>query len=312
LRRNRPAVEVDLSTSVGEVSFPNPIMAASGTAGYGSELASYFDLGQIAAVVSKSLLIDPWPGNPPPRVHETASGMINAVGLQGPGVAHWLADELPALISTGARVVASVWGRSVDDYARVSEALADAPIEVVAVEVNISCPNTEAGGAMFAHDPEAAAAAVAATEAVGRPRWAKLSPNTAELVAVAGAVAEAGAAAVTLTNTVMGMVIDTERRRPLLGNRTGGLSGPAIRPVAVRAVFETRAAYPHLPIIGVGGVASAADAVEFLLAGAQAVQIGTATFADPRATLLVRDQLRQWCAEHGVTSVAELIGAAHR
>ena len=312
MRRRRRPTDVDLSTSVGSVSLPNPVMAASGTAGYGAELGAYFDLARIGAVVSKSLSAEPWPGNPAPRLHETDAGMINAVGLQGPGVAHWLAEELPDLEAAGARVVASIWGRSLADYEQAAQALADAPESVIAVEVNISCPNTEAGGEMFAHDPGAAAAAVAATVAVGRPRWAKLSPNTSMIVAVAGAVAEAGAEAVTLTNTVMGMVIDTDRRRPLLANGTGGLSGPAIRPIAVRAVYETRAAHPHLPIIGVGGVASATDAVEFLLAGAQAVQIGTATFADPRAVVSVLDDLGRWCADHGVSTLNELIGAAHR
>ncbi|MGI9601406.1 MAG: dihydroorotate dehydrogenase [Acidimicrobiales bacterium] len=311
MRRRRPPPDVDLSTVVGDVVLPNPVMAASGTAGYGAELASYFDLGEAGAIVSKSLSADPWPGNPAPRVHEVASGMINAVGLQGPGVDHWLRHELPRLEEAGARVVASIWGRTIGDYERAARALTQASPSVVAVEVNISCPNTEAGGEMFAHDPAAAAAAIEASAHVGRPIWAKLSPNTSEIVAVAGAVADAGAAAVTLTNTVIGMVIDTETRRPLLANGSGGLSGPAIRPVAVRAVYETRAAHPHLPIVGVGGVASATDAVEFLLAGAQAVQIGTATFADPRAVVMVRDDLARWCAEHHVSAVTDLIGAAH-
>ena len=301
-----------MSTTIGTVELPDPIMAASGTAGYGAELGAYVDLSRVGAVVSKSLLIEPWPGNPAPRVHETSAGMINSVGLQGPGVGHWLHEELPPLLATGARVVASVWGRTVDEYRQAAEALAEAPGGVIAVEVNISCPNTEAGGRMFAHDAAAAAAAVAATEAVGRPRWAKLSPNTSELGAVADAVHQAGAEAVTLTNTVIGMVIDTEARRPLLANGTGGLSGPAIRPVAVRAVYETHAAHPHLPIIGVGGVASAADAVEFLLAGARAVQVGTATFADPRAVVSISEGLRRWCVDHEVAAVTDLIGAAHR
>ena len=300
MRGSRPPEDVDLTTRVGTVELPNPVMAASGTAGYGAELAPYMDLAEVGAVVTKSLAPFAWAGNDAPRVHETTGGgMINAVGLQGSGVEQWLETEVEDLVATGTRVVASIWGRTVDDYAAV-----------VAVEVNISCPNTEDRDRMFAHDVGATAEAIAATESCGRPRWAKLSPNTIDIVSIAAAAAGAGAAAVTLTNTLVGMVIDTERRRPLLANGTGGLSGPAIRPVAVRAVYETRSAHPHLPIIGVGGVASADDAIEFILAGAQAVQVGTATFADPRAVAIVRDGLARWCAVHDVSAVSDLIGAA--
>jgi dihydroorotate dehydrogenase (NAD+) catalytic subunit len=237
--------------------------------------------------------------------------MINSVGLQGKGVQHWLDEELPPLLASGATVVASIWGTAVEDYARAADLLAAAPPEVVAVEVNVSCPNHHDRGRMFAHSVEGAAEVVAATAGCGRPRWAKLSPNVTDLVAIAGAAAEAGAEAVTLVNTVMGMVIDLERRRPLLGGGGGGLSGPAIHPVAVRAVFDVHRALPDLPIVGVGGVATGEDAVELLLAGASAVQVGTATFAEPRTVEHVRDGLQAWCRRHGVTSVDELIGAAH-
>ena len=207
--------------------------------------------------------------------------------------------------------MASVWGRTVDEFAAAGDALAGAPPEVVAVEVNVSCPNLEDRRRMFAHSPEATAAAVAAVGGCGRPRWAKLSPNTGDLVEVAAAAAEAGAEAVTLINTVLGMAIDLEAARPVLGGGGGGLSGPAIHPVAVRAVYDVHAALPGLPIVGVGGVGRAEDAVELLLAGAQAVQVGTATFADPRAPAKVQDGLVAWCQRHATTRVADLVGAAH-
>jgi dihydroorotate dehydrogenase (NAD+) catalytic subunit len=301
-----------MSSRVGSVGLRGPVMTASGTAGHGAELARYMDLSELGAVVVKSLSAEPWPGNPAPRVHQTPAGMLNSVGLQGPGVEAWLADELPTLLAAGATVVASIWGFTVDDYAKAAAMLADAPKEVVAVEVNLSCPNTEASRNMFAHDRVAAAEVIAAAAAANRPRWAKLSPNTHELVDIAGAVLDAGAEALTLVNTVLGMVIDTKTRRPLLGSgeRGGGLSGPAIHPVAVRAVFDCRRAYPDAPIVGVGGVASGEDAAELLLAGANAVQVGTATFADPRAPLRVQHELAQWCRRNGVSDIDDLIGAA--
>jgi len=302
---------VDLTTRVGSVTLANPVLTASGTAGHGDELGRYVDLGAIGAMVVKSISADPWPGNPAPRVHETAAGMINSVGLQGRGVQHWLDVELPPLIASGATVVASIWGTTVADYARAADLLAAAPPEVVAVEVNVSCPNHHDRDRMFAHAPDTTAEVIEATAGCGRPRWAKLSPNVTDLVSIARAAAEAGAEAVTLINTVMGMVIDLEQRRPLLGGGGGGLSGPAIHPVAVRAVFDVHRALPDLPIVGVGGVATATDAVELLLAGASAVQVGTATFAEPRTVEHVRDGVRAWCRRHGVADVNELVGAAH-
>jgi dihydroorotate dehydrogenase (NAD+) catalytic subunit len=302
---------VDLTSTVGSVTLPNPVMTASGTAGHGAELAPYLDLSALGAVVVKSLHAEPWPGNPPLRVHETAAGMINSVGLQGPGVAGWLEDDLPALAATGALVVASIWGRTVEEYGKAAALLAGAPPAVVAVEVNLSCPNSEAGRDLFAHDTAATAEAVDAASAARRPLWAKLSPNTSELVAVAASARDAGADAVTLVNTVMGMAIDPDTRRFRLGagSRGGGLSGPAIHPVAVRAVFDVASALPGLPIVGVGGVASGADAAELILAGASAVQVGTATFADPRAPARVRDELAAWAARQGVARLADLVGA---
>jgi dihydroorotate dehydrogenase (NAD+) catalytic subunit len=298
----------DMAVRVGSVELRTPIMTASGTAGYGNEFAPYFDLGSIGAVVTKSIAAFEWAGNPAPRIHPTAQGMINAVGLQGPGIEHWLGHELPALLATGATVVCSIWGRSVDDYRRAADLLAEAPAEVVAVEVNLSCPNLEGRGSIFAHDAALSAEVVAATEGCGRPRWAKLSPNTDRLVEVAAAVAGAGAEAVTLVNTVLGMVIDRETWRPALGNGGGGLSGRAIHPVAVRAVHDVRQALPDLPIVGVGGVASGWDAAELMIVGAQAVQVGTASFADPRACARVAAELAQLLTERGIHRATDLGG----
>ena len=308
------AASVDLTTAVGSVTLPNPILTASGTSGHGAELAPYVDLGALGAVVVKSLAAHAWAGNPPLRVHETAAGMINSVGLQGPGVEQWLAHDLPALLGTGARVVASIWGRSVAEYEAAAARLADAPAQVVAVEVNLSCPNTEAARDLFAHSATSTRDAMAATAACGRPRWAKLSPNVTDLVPIAEAALEGGAEAVTLVNTVMGMAIDpaTGRYRLGSGERGGGLSGPAIHPIAVRAVHDVHAALPDLPIVGVGGVASGADAAELLLAGASAVQVGTATFADPRAPATVLRELEAWLSQRTARSIRENVGALEK
>ncbi len=309
----RRAVAGDLTARVGSLVLPNPVMTASGTAGHGAELAPYLDLGRLGAVVVKSLSAEPWPGNPPLRVTETGLGMLNSVGLQGPGVAAWLEHDLPPLLASGARVVASIWGRSVAEYRRAAELLAGAPEGVVAVEVNLSCPNTEAGRDLFAHAPDTTAAALDAAAACGRPRWAKLSPNVTDLVPIAAAAREAGAEAVTLVNTVLAMAIDPETGEYVLGSgeRGGGLSGPGIHPIAVRAVHDVHAALPDLPIVGVGGVATGADAAELVLAGASAVQVGTATFADPRAPERVLDELGAWLDRTGRGSIGKSVGAAH-
>jgi dihydroorotate dehydrogenase (NAD+) catalytic subunit len=309
--RSRPEPEhqvsdTDCAVRVGSVELKSPIMTASGTAGYGDELAAYFDLASIGAVVTKSLAAYEWAGNPAPRVHATPLGMINSVGLQGPGVERWLDDHLPALQKHGVTVVCSIWGRSVDDYAEAAQMLAGAPPEIVAVEVNLSCPNTEGKGRMFAHDPGLAAAVMAATAGCARPRWAKLSANTDRLVEVATAASEAGAEAVTLINTMLGLVIDETTLRPALGNGGGGVSGRAIHPLAVRAVHDVREALPELPIVGVGGVASGWDAAELMVAGAQAVQVGTATFADPRACERVQAELVSWARGRGVAHLEQL------
>ena len=318
-RRRRPTPErrhIDTTVTVGSVHLHGPVMTASGTAGHGTELAQAMDLSALGAVVTKSQAPYEWAGNPAPRVHPTPLGMINAVGLQGHGVAHWLAHDLPSLEALGARVVASIWGRGVEDYRRAAEMLAAAGESVVAVEVNLSCPNLEGRRGIFAHDPDLSAAVIEATAGCRRPRWAKLSPNTDRVVEVAAAVAAAGAEAVTLVNTLLGMVIDPTSLRPALGAGGGGLSGRAIHPVAVRVVHDVHQALPDLPIVGVGGVASGWDAVELMLAGASAVQVGTATFADPGAPARIAEELVDWVvehgADHGMTRVADLTGAAHR
>ena len=304
---------MDLTTTIESVTLPNPVMTASGTAGHGTELGAYVDLSTLGAVVVKSLAAYPWDGNPALRTHGTHGGMINSVGLQGPGVEAWRREQLPRLVDAGARVVASIWGRSIDDYRRAAEQLAGCPSEVVAVEINLSCPNTEAGGELLAHDPEASAATVEAVAAAGVPRWAKLSPNTSRVAEVAAAVHAAGAEAVTLVNTLLGMAIDPVSGAYRLGSgeRGGGVSGPAIRPVAVRIVHDVHRALPDLPIVGVGGIATGEDAVEMLRAGATAVQVGTATFADPRAVAKVLAELEALAARIGVARIADLTGAVH-
>lgn len=301
---------VDTAVRVGSIELRHPVMTASGTAGYGAELAPYLDLSALGAVVTKSIAAYPWAGNAAPRVHPTSQGMLNAVGLQGPGVAHWLADELPKLIGTGATVVCSIWGRSVDDYRAAAELLAPAGPEVVAVEVNLSCPNLEGRGSIFAHDPELSAEVVRATAACGRPRWAKLSANTDRIVEVAGACNDAGAEAVTLINTVLGMSYDRDTLRPSLGNGGGGLSGRAIHPVAVRAVHDVRRECPDLPIVGVGGVASGWDAVELMVAGAQAVQVGTASFADPGVCAKIAAEMVTFATERRIPRLSDFNAVA--
>ncbi|HZU71549.1 MAG TPA: dihydroorotate dehydrogenase [Acidimicrobiales bacterium] len=295
---------------VGAVALTNPVMTASGTAGHGAELSAYCDLSRLGAVVVKSLSAEPWPGNPAPRLVPTAAGMLNSVGLQGPGVEAWREHELPALRSAGAKVVASIWAFTVDGYAKAASMLAGAAI--AAVEVNVSCPNVEDRRRMFAHSPSATAEVVDAAGAAGVPRWVKLSPNVTDIAAVAGAALDAGAEALTLINTVMGMVIDVESRAPALGAGGGGLSGPAINPIAVRAVHDCRQAFPDAAIVGVGGVSSGADVAAMMMAGANAVQVGTATFADPRAPVRILRDFSRWCRRHRVTEVADLTSTALR
>jgi dihydroorotate dehydrogenase (NAD+) catalytic subunit len=302
-----------LATQVGAISLPNPIMTASGTSGHGAELGAYGALSDLGALVVKSLSVNPWPGNPAPRVHEVGAGMLNSVGLQGPGLAAWLAHDLPALTDAGARVVVSIWGRSVAEYAEAAALLAPmggGASPIVAIEVNVSCPNVEDRSRMFAHSASATSEVMAATEC-GIPRWAKLSPNVTDLVDIAASALAGGADGLTLVNTLLGLALDLNTGQPVLGGGGGGLSGAVMHPVAVRAVWECRAAFPEAAIVGVGGVVTGLDAVEFLMAGADAVQVGTATFRDPRAPWKVLREVADWCHVQG-TSVSELRASARR
>lgn len=277
-------------TRVGSVVLPNPVLTASGTSGHGAELGAYFDLSRLGAVVVKSLAAFAWAGNPPPRLRPVEGGMLNSVGLQGPGVASWLAHDLPDLLASKARIVVSIWGRTVGEFAEAARLLADAPDEVVAVEVNVSCPNLENGTAMFAESDAATAAAVNAASAAGRPCWAKLSPAVDDLVPIAKAAVEAGAEALVLVNTLPAGKWRADCGTAL-GGGAGGLSGPALKPFALRAVRAVSDDVPGVPIVGVGGIQTGGDARQFLDAGAVAVEVGTATLIDPRAPLRVLDEL---------------------
>ncbi len=300
-----------LATRVGSVQLRNPVCTASGTSGHGTELGRYMDLSSLGAVVVKSLSEGPWPGNRPPRLLPAGEGMLNSVGLQGPGVRAWIDGDLPELEAAGATVVASIWGRSVEGFAAAAAALAGASPAVVAVEVNVSCPNVEDRSRMFSHSASSTAEAVSASLACGRPLWAKLSPNVGDVGEIAAAAIGAGAEAVVLVNTLLGMAVDTSTRRRSLGGGGGGLSGPPLHPVAVRAVWDVREALPDVPIVGVGGVSRGVDAVELMMAGASAVEVGTASFADPSACTRVLGELDRWCIANGVSDVAELVSAAH-
>jgi dihydroorotate dehydrogenase (NAD+) catalytic subunit len=304
-----------LATSVGDVSLPNPVMTASGTSGHGTELDAYGTLAELGAVVVKSLSVEAWPGNPAPRVHEVGAGMLNSVGLQGPGLSAWAGLDLPALAEAGARVVLSIWGRTISDFGHAAELAAKIAGTVhggaiVALEANVSCPNVEDRSRMFAHSADTTCRVMDAM-ACGLPRWAKLSPNVPDVVEIAAGALEGGAHGLTLVNTLLGLALDPESGAPLLGGGGGGLSGAPLHPVAVRAVWECREAFPDVPIVGVGGVGSGRDALELLQAGADAVQVGTATFRDPRAPWKVLRQLDRWCEALG-TTVQEVRTQARR
>lgn len=307
-RRRTSAARVDTRVRLGPVELPNPVVAASGTFGHGDEVARVCDPSRLGAVTTKSLAPFPWPGNPAPRLHPTTAGMLNSVGLQGPGVEAWASDELPALLARGARVIASIWGRTVDDFALAAKMLGPVRGELVALEVNVSCPNVEDRARMFAHSADATAAVTrAVVDALdGLPVLAKLSPNATDVREIAAAALDAGATGLTLVNTLLGLAVDPVTRRPALGAGGGGLSGPAIKPVALRIVADVARELPGVPIVGTGGVLTGSDAAEMLVAGASAVGVGTATFHDPRAALRVLDELVDWCARHGVARVADL------
>jgi dihydroorotate dehydrogenase (NAD+) catalytic subunit len=306
---------VDLAVDLGAVRLSNPIVAASGTFGHGDEVATLCDPTLLGAVTSKSVAAFPWPGNPPLRVTEVAGGgMLNSVGLPGPGVEEWVTRDLPALEARGAQVIASVWGRTVDDYVAAARPLKEVADRLVALEVNLSCPNVEARREMFAHSADATrevTRAVVDTLGGACPVFVKLSPNVTDIVEIATAALDAGATGLTLINTLMGLAVDARARVPRLGAGGGGLSGPPLKPIALRAVWDVARAHPGVPIIGTGGVSTGEDAAEMLLAGAHAVGVGTATFANPRAAARIADELRAWCARNGVSAARDLIGGLH-
>ena len=277
------------------------------------ELSHYMPLDLLGATVAKSLFHEPWAGNPAPRVHLADAGMVNAVGLQGPGVVAWIAESLPRLEAAGATSIVSIWGRSVHEYVLAAEQLQSAAGRIAAIEINLSCPNLEGRSGIIAHDPSLAGSIVAAVAAQSQvPVWAKLSANTDRIVEVATAVTDAGAASLTLVNTMLGMQVDVGTGRPTLGNGGGGLSGPAIHPIAVRAVHDVRAALPSVDIVGVGGIASGADAVEMMMAGANAVQVGTASFADPAATWNVAREAAKIAVRRGALTWSDIVSLVHR
>jgi len=311
----------DLATELGAVRLPNPVMTASGCAANGAELHRFFDVSRLGAFVTKSVMADPRAGRATPRMAETPSGMLNSIGLQGPGIDAFAAHDLPWLQSVGARALVSIAGGSTEEFADVAKRLQSSAAfdAVVGVEVNISCPNVERRGLVFAIDPEASATVIARVREqlpTGIPVLAKLSPDVTDIVAIAAACLDAGADGLTLINTTLGMAIDTDRMRPHLAGVTGGLSGPAIRPIAVRAIWQARAAMfeghiPTAPIIGVGGVRSGADALELVAAGASAIQVGTATFNDPTAPVRVLDELDALLDARGYAALTDAVAAAH-
>jgi dihydroorotate dehydrogenase (NAD+) catalytic subunit len=312
MRRGARYLDAMGGVNVGGVSLSNPFMTASGTSGNDVELSGYMPLRRLGAVVVKSLFHEPWPGNPSPRVHVAASGMMNAVGLQGPGVVSWIHESLPKLESEGAVVVASIWGRTVHEYVLAAEQLVAAGNRISAIEVNLSCPNLEGRSGIIAHDPSLAGQIVSAVCARSHvPVWAKLSANTDRIVEVATTVSDAGASAVTVMNTMLGMQIDVRTSRRSLGNGGGGLSGPAVHPIAVRAVHDVRVALPSIAIVGVGGIASGDDAIEMLMAGANAVQVGTASFARPNATWRIACSAATRAHALGASSWSSIVNAVH-
>ncbi len=301
-------MQPDMSVEIAGLNLRNPVMTASGTFGYGEEFSRYVDLEAIGAFVTKGLSLKPRAGNPTPRIVETPGGMLNAIGLQNVGVEAFIQKKVPFLRTVNTPAIANFFGSTPDEYAELAGRL-DAIPEVAALEVNISCPNVKQGGIVFGTDPGCAASVVTACRAATtKPLIVKLSPNVTDIVEMAQACEEAGADALSVINTLTGMAIDLERRRPVLANVTGGLSGPAIKPVALRMVWQVARAVT-VPVIGIGGIMSATDALEFLLAGATAVQVGTASFVNPGAAQEIAEGMQQWLAEHGVATVRSLIGA---
>lgn len=298
----------DMTVEIGGLTLRNPVITASGTFGYGEEFAEYLDLEQIGAIITKGLSLKPRAGNPTPRIVETPAGMLNAIGLQNVGLDAFIEKKAPFLRTVSTPAIVNLFGNTVEEYAELAARLDKVP-EVAGIEVNISCPNVKQGGIVFGTDPKAAATVVRAVrnETI-KPLIVKLSPNVTDVVEMAHACAEADADALSLINTLTGMAIDLRTRRPVLANVTGGLSGPAIKPVALRMVWQVAKAV-KLPVIGIGGIMNATDALEFILAGATAVQIGTANFLDPSAAATIAGDMERYLADNGITTIKELRGA---
>jgi dihydroorotate dehydrogenase (NAD+) catalytic subunit len=303
---NSPA-RVDLSVDIGGLRLQNPVMTASGTFGYGREFEELVDLNRLGAVVVKGLSLQPARGNPPPRIVETPCGMLNAIGLENVGLDAFIGEKLPYLKGLSVPVIANIYGKTVDEYVRLAERI-DALEEVAAVEVNISCPNVKAGGVAFGVDPAAAREVITAVRrATTKPLIAKLSPNVTDITEIAREAEAAGADALSLINTLTGMAVDVDSRKPVLANITGGLSGPAVKPVALRMVWQTARAV-GVPVIGIGGIMTARDALEFMIAGATAVQVGTANFVNPRATMEILDGIASYLIKYDIKKAQDLIG----
>jgi len=305
---------VDMSTRLASFALPGPVLTASGCAAAGQELSQFFALDRLGAVVTKSIQLRARSGRPTPRMAETPSGMLNSIGLQGPGIESFIENDLAWLADSGARVVVSIEGGSTDEFVALARRLHGHPA-VSMIEVNISCPNVERRGEVFACDPSASSRVLSAVRREADPAvpiFAKLTPDVTDIVSVARACMEAGADGLSMINTLLGLVIDTETLRPALGGVTGGLSGPAIRPVALRCVWQVAAALPGVPILGMGGISTGSDALQFLLAGASAVSVGTAVFGDPSAPVRIADELRAELARRGFARLTDAIGYAHR
>lgn len=299
----------DLSVDLAGITLANPVLVASGTFGYGREYADLIDLNSLGGIIVKGTALEPWPGNPPPRVVETPAGMLNAIGLQNPGVEHFLREDLPYLREVEARVIVNIVGRTVEEYRGVAERLQGQP-GVDGLELNISCPNVKAGGMAFGTDAEMTYSAVRAVrQSTSLPLLVKLSPNVTRITDTARAAVEAGADGISLINTLLGMAIDPETRRPVLANTVGGLSGPAIMPVALRMVWEV-AQEVEVPLLGMGGINSPEDTVSFILAGARAVAVGTGLFYDPGLPARILSGLSDYMTRHGLTDLSQLEGMA--
>ena len=301
-------VRPNLAVNVGGISMKNPVMTASGTFGYGEKFAPLFDLNRLGAIIVKGLSLKPAPGNPPPRTVETCGGMLNAIGLENIGLAAFVKEKLPFLQSLDTPIILNIYGQNLDEYAKLAERIHD--LEGVAgIELNISCPNVKAGGIAFGTDPKMAFQVTKLVrEKTKLPLIVKLSPNVTDVGTIARSVEEAGADAVSLINTITSMAVDVETRRPKLANKVGGLSGPAIKPIALRMVWETVQAVA-LPVIGIGGIMDASDALEFLIVGAQAVQVGTANFVNPRATVEIAEGLRNYLVKKDIPDISQVIGS---